>query len=185
MPTRTSGSASQTLSRDAVSPLTRVEHVLLPWTSFVILPLFALANVGVELSASTLAAAAGEHGRVGHPARADRSARSWGSGRVPSWPRGSGSPISRPACDRPISSGGGRGRGIGFTVSLFIAELAFGRTARCSPHVKIGILAASVVAGILGWTVLRLSPAAGEDDASRGSRTGTASETPPETPSGH
>jgi NhaA family Na+:H+ antiporter len=38
------------LSREAVSPLARVEHALLPWSSFVILPLFALANAGVTLT---------------------------------------------------------------------------------------------------------------------------------------
>ena len=39
---------------EAVSPLARVEHLLLPWTTFVVLPLFALANAGVRLSASGL-----------------------------------------------------------------------------------------------------------------------------------
>ena len=39
---------------DAIAPLARVEHLLLPWASFVILPLFALANAGVRLSATTL-----------------------------------------------------------------------------------------------------------------------------------
>ena len=42
------------LSREAVSPLARTEHALLPWTSFVILPIFALANAGVELSLTRL-----------------------------------------------------------------------------------------------------------------------------------
>ena len=45
------------LSKEAVSPLARVEHVLLPWTSFVILPLFALASAGIELSAERSARA--------------------------------------------------------------------------------------------------------------------------------
>ena len=40
------------LAREAVSPMARVEHALLPWTSFVIVPLFALANAGVPLSAA-------------------------------------------------------------------------------------------------------------------------------------
>ena len=45
------------LSREAVSPLARTEHALLPWTSFVIVPLFALANAGVRLSGEQVAAA--------------------------------------------------------------------------------------------------------------------------------
>ena len=40
---------------EGVSPLARVEHALLPWTSFVILPLFALANAGVRLSSTAIA----------------------------------------------------------------------------------------------------------------------------------
>ncbi|HZD18088.1 MAG TPA: Na+/H+ antiporter NhaA, partial [Actinomycetota bacterium] len=43
------------LSREAVSPLARVEHILHPWTSYVIVPLFALANAGVRLSGASVA----------------------------------------------------------------------------------------------------------------------------------
>ena len=47
------------LSREAVSPLARVEAALHPWTSFVIVPLFALANAGVTLSADAIGDAVG------------------------------------------------------------------------------------------------------------------------------
>jgi NhaA family Na+:H+ antiporter len=53
------------LSRESVSPLARVEHVLLPWTSFVILPIFALANAGVVLSSATIRAAATDAVAIG------------------------------------------------------------------------------------------------------------------------
>ena len=43
------------IAREAVSPLARLEHLLHPWTSLVIVPLFALANAGVDLSGSALA----------------------------------------------------------------------------------------------------------------------------------
>jgi Na+:H+ antiporter, NhaA family len=46
--------------------------------------------------------------------------------------------------------------GTGFTVSLFVAEVAFGPDSPLLAHVKISLLAASVVAGVLGWTILRL-----------------------------
>ena len=46
--------------------------------------------------------------------------------------------------------------GIGFTVSLFIAEVAFGTGSPLLSHVKIALLIASVLSGVLGWTVLRL-----------------------------
>ena len=47
--------------------------------------------------------------------------------------------------------------GIGFTMSLFITNLAFGGTELLSTA-KLGILAASVVAGLLGWELLRRAP---------------------------
>jgi Na+:H+ antiporter, NhaA family len=47
--------------------------------------------------------------------------------------------------------------GIGFTVSLFIAELAFGGGGDTLARAKLGVLAASVVAGVLGYLWLRLA----------------------------
>ena len=46
--------------------------------------------------------------------------------------------------------------GTGFTVSLFVAEVAFGAGSPLLSHVKIALLVASVLSGVLGWTVLRL-----------------------------
>ncbi len=48
--------------------------------------------------------------------------------------------------------------GIGFTVALFIAELAFEQTPALLDEAKVAILFASVVAGVVGWIVLRLAP---------------------------
>ena len=48
--------------------------------------------------------------------------------------------------------------GIGFTMSLFIGLLAFADYPLLQDEVKIGILAGSLVAGLLGWLVLRLAP---------------------------
>jgi len=45
-------------------------------------------------------------------------------------------------------------------VSLFVAEVAFGAGSPLLSHVKIALLVASVLSGILGWTVLRLAPPA-------------------------
>jgi NhaA family Na+:H+ antiporter len=50
--------------------------------------------------------------------------------------------------------------GVGFTVSLFVAEVAFGTGSPLLSDVKIALLVASVLSGILGWTVLRLAPPA-------------------------
>ncbi|MGB7806047.1 MAG: Na+/H+ antiporter NhaA [Actinomycetota bacterium] len=144
------------VSREAVSPLARVEHVLLPWTSFVILPIFALANAGVVLSSSTIAAAATDVVAIGIFV-----------GLVVGKPLGvflgSQVAVRSRAATLPDDvgwgdlAGTGFTAGIGFTVALFVAELAFPRS-DILQEAKIAILAASVVAGIVGYVVLRLAP---------------------------
>jgi len=136
------------------SQLTRVEHALLPWSSFVVLPLFALANVGVDLSASALAAAAGSvvtwaivvarvGGKlVGIGGGAFLAARAG----IVDLPRGVG-----PA----HLAGMGLAAGTGFTVSLFVAETAFASDGSLLAHAKIALLAASVLSACLAIPILR------------------------------
>lgn len=140
------------LSREAVSPLARAEAFLHPWVSFVIVPLFALANAGVDLSARALSEAAGSAVALGvllglvlgKPlgiTLATWAAVRSGLGRLPT---GAGW--------RDIL-GLGTVAGIGFTVSLLVTDLAF----EGSPLLelaKAGILVASVLAGALGALVL-------------------------------
>ncbi len=147
------------LSKEAVSPMARAEHALLPWTSFVILPLFALANAGVELSIQAIRdAATGAVGIgiflglvLGKPlgvAVGSFLAAATGMGRLPGdvgW---------------GDLAGMGMTAGIGFTVALFVAELAFDEGPLLD-EAKIAILAASLVAGIAGYLVLRASPVPG------------------------
>jgi Na+:H+ antiporter, NhaA family len=147
------------LSREAVSPLSRVEHILLPWTSFVVLPMFALANAGVGLSAGSIAAAAGSTvawaiilGRV-----VGKIAGIWGGAIVSSrfglvdLPAGVGS---------AHLAGMAAAAGTGFTVSLFVAEVAFDPGSPLLAHVKIALLAASIVSAVMGVTILRRTRAA-------------------------
>lgn len=142
------------LSREAVSPLTRVEHILLPWTSFVVLPLFALANVGVELSAGSIGAAAGSAvawaillARVG-----GKVLGIWGGAvaasalGIAALPAGVGS---------THLAGMAAAAGTGFTVSLFVAEVAFGLDSPLLAHVKIALLLASILSAALGLVLLR------------------------------
>jgi NhaA family Na+:H+ antiporter len=144
------------LSKEAVSPLARVEHVLLPWSSFVILPIFALANAGVELSWSALA---------------DVVTTPLGLGILLGLTLGK--PIGVLAgsylavrtrlgvLNRDIGwgdlTGMGAMAGIGFTVALFIAGLAF-RSGDELDVAKVAILVASSIAALLGFVVLRVSP---------------------------
>lgn len=141
------------LAREAVSPLARLESALHPWTSYVVIPLFALANAGVTLSVSGLGRAATSRvavgivlattlgkvlGIVGACALAVRL----GVARLPA---GTGW--------RHIV-GVAAAAGIPFTVSLFIAELAFGSGGTLEAA-KLGILAAAVLAGVAGFVLLR------------------------------
>ena len=144
------------LARESVSVVAWLEHLLHPWTSFVIVPLFALANAGVVLSASALSEA-----RVTSPDHLRRaslglvvgklvgvSAFAWlavrlGVGALPDGRR-------RGAA----SSGVAAVAGIGFTVSIFVTGLAFDDPG-LQDQAKIGILAASVMAGALGAFLLR------------------------------
>jgi NhaA family Na+:H+ antiporter len=146
-----------TLSKEAVSPLVRVEHALLPWTSFVIVPIFALANAGVDLSGSSLGEALTSRitlgvilglvvGKTIGIWTASAIAVRTGLARLPS------------GVDLRHVLGAGAVAGIGFTVALFITELAF-EDALLRDEAKVGILVASVAAGLLGWVLLRLAPA--------------------------
>ena len=140
------------LSRGAVSPASRLIHALQPWSSFVVLPLFALANAGIVLSASTfeapfsvraavgvgLALVVGK--AIGIPLGAFIALRT-GLGRMPEGARWS------------QMMGVGLLGGIGFTVSMFVTDLAF-TDPSMSEAVKAGVLGASVVAALLGAFVL-------------------------------
>ena len=152
-----------TLSREAVSPLARVEHALLPWTSFVIVPIFALANAGVALSGDTIRAALSAPVTIGVVTGlvVGKTVGIWFASlvavrlRVARLPR---------AMTMRHVLGAGAVAGVGFTVALFITELAFDE-AVLRDEAKIGILVASVAAGALGWVLLTLAPAAPSEGA--------------------
>lgn len=141
------------LSREAVSPLARVESALHPWTSYLVVPVFALANAGVVLSVDALRESATSRitlgvilglvaGKVIGVTTASAIAVRTGLGRLPN------------GCEWRDMLGVAAVAGIGFTVSLFITDLAFGDSG-LADEAKVGILVASVVAGVLGFAVLR------------------------------
>jgi len=141
------------LSREAVSPLARVEAALHPWTSSIVVPVFALANAGVHLSARAIADAAVSPvalgivlglvvGKVVGITGASLLAVRGGVGRLPE-----GAGLRQLVGTAAVA-------GIGFTVSLFVTELAFADPAT-TDVAKIGIFAASIAAGALGFWVLR------------------------------
>jgi NhaA family Na+:H+ antiporter len=137
------------------SPLDRLLRVVHPWSSYLVLPVFALANSGVEVSPETAARALNSAVTLGV-----------GAGLI------LGKPIGillfawiavRLAVADPLAgvnwkqlAGAGLLAGIGFTVSIFIASLSFEGTALLS-EAKMGVLAGSLLAGVGGFLCLRLA----------------------------
>ncbi|TSJ63097.1 Na+/H+ antiporter NhaA [Starkeya sp. 3C] len=134
-------------TREALSPIERLEIALHPWVAFAVMPLFALANAGVPMAAATfdvaLTTAIVAAFVVGKPAgvvlfsvlavklrlgvRPDEL--SWG-----------------------LLAAGSLLTGIGFTMALFIAELAF--EPMLLDSVKLGILGASIISAAAGFLAL-------------------------------
>jgi protein-disulfide isomerase len=137
----------------AISPNERLQYRLHPWSSYVIVPLFALANTGVRLNGSLLDAAAGSpislgifFGYVFGKPLGVLGASYLGSRR---WLRG-----TRPTISWPVLGTAGAVAGIGFTVSLLVSSRAFG--GETLEEAKIGLLAAVIVAPALAWVVVRV-----------------------------
>jgi NhaA family Na+:H+ antiporter len=135
-------------SEGVTAPLLRLEHALHGLSAFVVMPLFALSNAGVALAGSsegrvTLAVILGL--AVGEPLGITLAAMAAVRWRVASLPEG----VSWTALHGCAWLGG-----IGFTMSLFIAALAFD-DAGLLDSAKIGILCASVVSGVVGAIVVR------------------------------
>jgi NhaA family Na+:H+ antiporter len=147
--------AIETACHQVESPMQRLEHALHPLVAFFIMPVFALANAGVSLGDSAAAAlsnsvaigvAAGLF--VGKPAGI--LLFSWLSVRmgIAAMPAGT--------TWRQFLAVGCFA-GIGFTMSLFIAALAFGGSGELD-MAKIGILGASTLAALAGWLLLGTMP---------------------------
>lgn len=150
------------VARESVPPLDRLERALHPWSSFLVAPIFALANSGIRFAGLDLAEA------ITHPVTlgvavgllvgkvTGISAFTWlvvrlGWGRLP---RGTGW--------RHVL-GLATVAGIGFTVSLFVAAIAF-TDPLVADRAKLGIFAGSLTAGILGYLALRSLPPAAADE---------------------
>jgi NhaA family Na+:H+ antiporter len=140
------------VGQKAVSPLDRLEHSLQRPVAFVIVPIFALANAGVELSPDTI-------GDV------FSSSLTWGVGLGLLLGKPVGVTLGvwlavRAGARLPLGVtwaqvvGMSLLGGIGFTVSLFVTELSF-ETELLLTDAKVGILLASIFSGLLGFTMLR------------------------------
>jgi NhaA family Na+:H+ antiporter len=140
------------ISRHSLSPLERLMQALHPWSAFVVMPIFALANAGVAIDASALAdplAARVSLGvalglLVGKPLGVTLA--SWAAVRLglAALPDGVG---------WASLTGAGILAGIGFTMALFLTALAFEDPALAAAS-KIGVLGASALASFLGVALL-------------------------------
>jgi Na+/H+ antiporter NhaA len=136
----------------AISPNDRLQQLFHPWTSYLIVPVFALANAGIAINSSFLAHAYTSPITlgilfgyvVGKPAGI--AGTSWLVTRLS---RGR----LRPPVGWAAVAGAGAIAGIGFTVSLLIATLAFSGTQL--EEAKLGVLSAALVASTATWLVFR------------------------------
>ena len=145
------------LVRLTEAPLERMERLLHPWTSYVILPAFALANAGIHFSGGGFSDALFQNnvaigivaglvlgkplGIVLFPLVASRLGL-----------------VSLPTATKwSHVLGVGFVAGIGFTVAIFVTGLAFNQSPELIDYGKLAVLSASVVAGLLGYTILRFA----------------------------
>ncbi len=141
--------------RESISINERLQTGFGPYVSFVVLPLFALANAGVRLDHDTVSAAV-------------RSPLTWGiiAGLVigkligitgaTALVRAVGLGELAPGLTLRRVAGGAALSGIGFTISLFIIDLAIEDPAK-QDAARVGVLAASVLAFLLGWAIFRIT----------------------------
>ena len=137
---------------NAISPNERLQHLYHPWSSYVIVPLFALGNAGIPIDSGFLARAFSSPVTLGILVAyvAGKPVGLVGA----SW---LATRLSRGRLRLPVGwaalAGGGAIAGIGFTVSLLIASLAFHGDRL--QEAKLGVLSAAVCAALLSWLVFR------------------------------
>jgi Na+/H+ antiporter NhaA len=138
--------------QSAISPNERLQQLYHPWTSYVIVPLFALANVGIAINGGFLAHAYASPVTLGilfGYLAGKPVGVAGGAWLVAKLTRGR----VRPPVGWAAVAGGGTIAGIGFTVSLLIASLAFRGTQL--EQAKLGVLSAALCASLVTWLVFR------------------------------
>jgi len=137
----------------AISANERLQYDLHPWTSYLIVPVFALANAGIHIDGQLLGDAAGSPITlgialgyvVGKPlgilGASWLASRRWLGGlqRALSW---------------PVIAGGGAVAGVGFTVSILISSLAF--DGNQLEEAKLGVLVAAIISPLVAWVIFQV-----------------------------
>lgn len=147
--------AAQSAVSEAVSPNERLQLRIQPWSSYVIVPLFVLANAGVVITGQSLLDAA-------------TSPLTWGiivgltAGKLIGVTLGTWVALRTGWGTVPDTLrwgqliGGAALAGVGFTVALFITELALDDEALVN-QAKLGILTGSILAALIGWLIFRMA----------------------------
>jgi Na+/H+ antiporter NhaA len=158
-PTAQLAAEAREVVRGAISPNERLQQRYHGLTSYIIVPLFALANMDIKISGSFLAHAYSSPATLGIML-----------GYIVGKPLGTGgtawvaSKVTRGRLNPPVGwgavAGVGAVAGIGFTVALLVSSLAFSGTELA--EAKLGILSGAIVSTLLSWLVFhgldRLSP---------------------------
>lgn len=153
-PNTTYARAATRSLRDSISINERLQAAWSPYIAFIVLPLFALANAGVRLDPATLSDAVASPlvwgivaglvvGKFVGITGATALVRVLHLGRL------------APGLTMPRIAGGAALSGIGFTIALFIVGLAI-EDPETQDLARVGVLAASVIAFLLGWVILRV-----------------------------
>jgi Na+/H+ antiporter NhaA len=152
-PTPELARSAQRSVASAISANERLQYTLHPWTSYVIVPLFALANGGIHITSSLLSDAVSSpitqgifFGYViGKPLGISLASflatRRWMGG-------------ARLVISPPVLLTGGAVAGVGFTVSILISSLAL--SGEPLAEAKLGVLAAAIGATVTGWLSVRV-----------------------------
>jgi Na+/H+ antiporter NhaA len=152
-PTPELARSAQRSVASAISANERLQYELHPWTSYLIVPVFALANAGIHIDGQLLGDAVGSPITlgialgyvVGKPlgvlGASWIASRRWLGGlqRALSW---------------PVIAGGGAVAGVGFTVSILISSLAFDGSQL--EQAKLGVLAAAIVSPLVAWAIFQV-----------------------------
>ena len=148
------GSGLEDSTDGSVSIIEWLETKIHPWSVFVIVPLFAFANTGVEISSNSIQAALDSPIAwgifaglvIGKPVGIFLSIFAARKSKIGEVPEGA----------RPISIfATGSAAGIGFTVAIFIANLAF-KDAATQDLAVVSVIAASIVSGVLSYLTFAL-----------------------------
>jgi NhaA family Na+:H+ antiporter len=143
----------EAVSRDTESPLDRLEHAIHPWSSYVVIPVFALANAGLVVTSESIRDAVESSVTYGIIAGllvgkfVGVLLATWLTVRL-------GIAVLPAGVTWAQVAGVALIAGIGFTVSLFVTDLAYADPALID-EARAGVFVASIVAGVAGFLFLR------------------------------